>query len=85
MKDQKLLMTANSRNDDEVVSFSDTSRRNDAEMAVSKGFPSGRAHSAHLLRYGSSLMGLRHVTRHQALHLNQMETADPQIRVIRLL
>ena len=58
MSDQKSLMTASSRNDDEVVSFSDTSRRNDAEMAVRKGFPQGRAHSAHLLRYGSSMMGL---------------------------
>ena len=56
---QKPLMTASSRNDDEVVSFRDTSRKNDAEMVVSKGFPTGRSHSAHLLRYGSSMMGGR--------------------------
>ena len=85
MTGQKLLMTASSRNDDEVVSLSDTSRSNNAEMAVSKSFPSGRAHSAHLLRYGSLMMRLQHVSRRQALQLNQMGTADRQIRVVSLL
>ena len=37
------------------------------------------------LRYGSLMMGLRHVSRRQALHLNQMGTADRQIRGVSLL
>jgi hypothetical protein len=45
----------------------------------------GRSHSAHLLRYGSSMMGFTHVSRRQALHLNQMETADRHISVVSLL
>jgi hypothetical protein len=54
-------------------------------MAVRKGFPQGRAHLAHLLRYGSSMMNLRHVSRRQALHLDQMGAADRHFKVVRLL